>query len=128
MTDATAQHNVGNRPLIELGRAPYDGAFARSALDVVLSYAAFAQNPLVLFSGAGVLALIDTQDATALGRKSLRKVIDSLPLYDLETVFVEQASLVRFGIAMTQLPDFASPLGDAELAALRAGARHVLSL
>lgn len=117
-----------DRPLLELTQSPYQGAFARAALDAALAFAAFAQNPVIAFSGDGVLALVEGQKSTAIGRKSLRKVIDSLPLYDVDTVFVDDSALARWGVSSSALPDFARVLDDAQLGELRSRARHIVSL
>ncbi|MDP5055215.1 MAG: DsrE family protein, partial [Congregibacter sp.] len=96
-----------SRPLILLQTAPYDGSLARSSLDLALSFAVFAQQPQLLFCGAGVLCLSAHQHPDAIGRKSLRKVIDSLPMYDLETIFVDAGSLEMNGLNSAHLPGFA---------------------
>lgn len=116
------------KPLLILQSAAYEGSLARSAMDVALSFAVFAQAPTLLFAGEGVLALVSKQDPEAMGRKSLRKVIDSLPLYDVEHVYVEALALARFAIDRDQLPEFARIVDSAEIVALRSAAGHILSL
>lgn len=116
------------RPLVLLQSAPYEGSLARSALDLALSFAVFAQDPLLVFSGDAVLALKAHQSPAALGKKSLRKVIDSLPLYDVDRVFVDSASLTQRGITTQDLPAFAVALNPSELNALLREADHVISL
>ncbi|MDP4916715.1 MAG: DsrE family protein, partial [Haliea sp.] len=59
-------------------------SLARAALDTALATAAFEQPVNLLFLGAGVLQLIPHQDSSAVGVRNLRKVIDSMPLYDVE--------------------------------------------
>lgn len=115
-------------PLIVMQNAPYSGSLARSSLDLALSFAVFAQAPRLLFCGDGVLCLKTNQNAEALGKKSLRKIIDSLPLYDLEQVFVDQASLERYGLLPEDLPGFALCLSNDETRQLIREAGHVLSL
>jgi len=132
MTAATtSEQAIGGKtaaaPLIVLSRAPYDGSFSRGALDVIMSYAVFAQNPAVLFAGEAVLCLSEHQNPTAIERKSLRKVINSLPLYDVEVVYFDEAALVEYGLDAEALPDFARPLSATAIAELRAQAGHILS-
>lgn len=120
--------NTGHRPLIVLQSAPYDGSLARAALDVAMSFAVFAQRPRVLFSGDAVLALIDGQQPGLLGRKSLRKVIDSFPLYDLEDVYAEAAALETCGIDAELGPDFVQAVTAQEMRALFSTSSCILSL
>ena len=114
-------------PLIVVTRAPYDGALARSALDVAMSFAVFGQQPKLLFSGAGALCLVQREPAEALGRKSLRKVIDSLPLYDVEEVFVEAIALGAYGITVEEIPVFASPVDGPSIKQLQESRSRIVS-
>lgn len=115
-------------PLIVLSRAPYAGSAARAALDLALSFAVFNQAPQLLFCGDGVLQLAPAQRADAIGRRSLRRVIDSLPLYDVEEVHVDAADLQQRGMDAQGLPAGARLLDAAGVQALRAGAGQLLSL
>lgn len=92
--------------MIILQSAAYAGSLARASLDVAMSYAVFAQNPIVLFSGPAVSCLVATQQPESLGRKSLRKVIDSFPLYDIETIYADAQSMESLGLRVGELPDF----------------------
>lgn len=115
-------------PLIVLSQPPYQGSAARSALDLALAFAVFNQRPRLLFEGLGALQLRAGQDPSTAGRKSLRKVIDSLPLYDIDEIYVAQSALSACGIQPDALPPEARILDNDSLKALRAGARHILSL
>lgn len=114
--------------LIVLSRPPYAGNLARAALDLALAYAVFNQSPRILFQGAGAQQLRDGQAPDKAGRKSLRRVIDSMPMYDLDEIYVARESLERFAISADDLPAHAKILEPAAIARLRAGACHVLSL
>ncbi|MFT6770003.1 DsrE family protein [Congregibacter sp.] len=116
------------RPLILLQSAPYAGSLARSSLDLALSFAVFSQRPAVVFCGDAVMCLKAEQNTEAIGRKSLRKVIDSLPLYDIDRVFVDALSLEQNGLNPQDLPVFAVSLSTGELQDLIRGASHVISL
>lgn len=115
-------------PLILLQSAPYSGSLARSSLDLALSFAVFSQQPKLLFSGDAVLCLLAGQDAKAIGRTSLRKVIDSLPLYDIERVYVDEWSLKQFGLGSDGFPAFAVRVNSMQVQALIKEASHVISL
>ena len=90
-------------PLFIQHRAPYDGHSATELLDALLVSAAFGQNPVVLFQGEGVWQLLPDQAPQALGAKSLSAQLGALPLYDVETILVEQESLESRGLSAEQL-------------------------
>ena len=115
-------------PLIVLSQPPYAGTGARAALDLALAFAVFNQSPRVLFDGEGVLQLVHGQTPDALGRKSLARVIDSFPLYDLDQVFVADSALGHFGLSPAQLAGQARVLDASAVRQLRSDARHILSL
>ena len=115
-------------PLIVLSRAPYAGCAARGALDLVMAFAVFAQNPVVLLCGPGVLALTESQNPAMIERKSLRKVIDSFPLYDVERIYVCETSLRAWGVEPDRLPACAHIADAHTVCRLRAEAGHVVSL
>lgn len=114
--------------LLVLSRAPYAGSLARAGIDTALAYAAFEQPLSVLFTGAGVLQLVPAQAPAGIGRRSLRQVIDSLPLYDVETVYADAGALLRYRCDADDLPPFVAVLtaGEAQRA-LQERHRHVLS-
>lgn len=115
-------------PLIWLSTPPYAGSRARASLDVALSFAAFAQAPVLVFSGDAVLGLVARQPGVVADTPSLRKIIDSLPLYDVETIWVDADSLAAHGIPPSALPGFARVAECDQLRALLDAAGHVLSL
>ena len=108
-----------NSPLIIISRAPYDGSLARGALDAAMSFAVFGRQPKLLFSGAGALCLANRNPTSTLGRKSVRKVVDSLPLYDVDEVFVEASALASFNISSDEMPEFATVLDSAAIKLLQ---------
>lgn len=98
----------------------------RSALDTALAAAAFDQPVSLLFHGEGVLQLLSGQDSRAAGVRNLRKVIDSLPLYDIETLYVDAAAAIAFGLEQESLPVGAQWVDGAAIQALLARHDHVL--
>jgi sulfur relay (sulfurtransferase) DsrF/TusC family protein len=66
-----------------------------------------------------------TQDRS---HPSLRKVLDSMPLYDVDHLWVDLASLEQHGMDPVALPDYARGADNARLRDLIAHAGHVLSL
>lgn len=119
--------SIQRAPLIIISHSPYDGALARGALDAALSFAVFGQEPKLLFSGAGALCLAQREPAIQLQRKSVRKVIDSLPLYDIEEVFVESSALAAFDVALDELPSFAKSVDSAAVKQLHVDSLHIVS-
>jgi tRNA 2-thiouridine synthesizing protein C len=119
---------MGAYPLIVLSRAPYDGSAARAALDFGMAFAVFDRAPRLLFTGDAIMQLLPDQDARPIGRGSLRKVIDSLPLYDVDTCYVDRVALAAHGIDESGLPAGMTMLDAAGLSALYAGAAHLYSL
>ncbi|MEE4278172.1 MAG: DsrE family protein [Halieaceae bacterium] len=113
--------------LVRIAAAPYAGTRARAGLDAALAFAAFGQPPAVLLSGPGVLALPPRQANSSHGTPSLRKVLDSLPLYDIDTLWVCAASLERHGLADLELPAYAARADSALLRRLLSEASAVLS-
>ena len=79
--------------LFVLQQDPLSGSLARAGVDTALAYAAFDQPVSVLFCGAGVLQLAPQADTMRAGRRDLRRVIDSMPLYDIEAIFVDRGAL-----------------------------------
>ena len=113
-SDTTSSDNPALGPLVLIQHPPYQGHRARAGVDCALSFAVFSLAPVLVFVGDGVLCLTESA-AAADGRKSLRKLIDSLPLYDIETVFVEEQALRRFSLDTDQLPVFARVLSATDL-------------
>ena len=115
-------------PLIILSQPPYAGSGARAAVDLALSYAVFGKAPRLLLLGDGVLQLAGGQEPGESGRRSLGKVIDSLPLYDIDTLYLRAADASVRGLELSGLPAHVKCLDDDAVRQLRAGARHILSL
>ncbi|MFV8782769.1 sulfurtransferase complex subunit TusC [Microbulbifer sp. SA54] len=92
-------------------QAPYGNALAREGLEAVLAAAAMDQAPAVLFFGDGVFQLLQ-QNPQAIAEKNLRRNIQALPMFGVETLHVCKSSLQTRGIA----PDaIAIPGADIEL-------------
>lgn len=112
--------------LFVLQHAPLGVSLARAGIDTVLAYAAFEQPVNVLFSGAGVLQLASGADCQRVGRRDLRRMIDSMPLYDIETVFADAVALSTYGIS-DHLPPFVKTVDGNAIRELHARCNHILS-
>lgn len=118
---------AARKSILVVSRHAHPGSsLPRSALDTALAAAAFDQPVALLFLGEGVLQLLPAQDSSAAGVRNLRKVLDSLPLYEIETVYVDGAAAAAFGLARDALPAGAEWLDAADMRALLARHDHVL--
>ena len=106
------------RYLIICRRPPYGEAYAREALDVALATAAFDQPIALLFLGDGIMQLLNGHDSAAIGEKSFEKQLSALPMYDINTIYVDAAALQQRGLSAANLSLPAQALSDAEIAAL----------
>ncbi len=76
-------------------RPPFAGQSAREALDAALVAASYEIPTSLLLMGDGVLQLLSNQQPEAIPRKNLSAMFQALPLYGLETVYVDKQSLVE---------------------------------
>lgn len=106
------------RYLIICRRAPYGESYAREALDMALAAAAFDQTIALLFLGDGIGQLLNAQDSVAIGEKSFEKQISALPLYDINSIYVDAAALQQRGLSAADLSLPAQAVDDTEIAAL----------
>lgn len=79
--------------------APYGNATAREGLEAILACAAMDQVPEVLFINDGVLQLLE-QNPKAIGEKNLRRNLQALPMFGVETLHVCRQSLEARGISL----------------------------
>lgn len=114
------------RNVIVLRQSPYGGSLARASVDLALAMGAFEQNYDLLFMGAGVLQLIQQQDSEQIGVKNISRILSSLPLYDLESVYVDAKSLQRYGLSESDLVLPVILLKDAELASFLSDSDHLI--
>ncbi len=84
-------------------KAPYGSESPSETLDVALVCAAFGQSVSLLFQGDGVWQLLPEQQGQALDRKTLIAQLGALPLYDIEQVYADAASLRDRGLSAEQL-------------------------
>ncbi|QIB67386.1 sulfurtransferase complex subunit TusC [Kineobactrum salinum] len=120
--------NGPRQSILVISRHAHQGSsLARAALDTALSCAAFEQPVALLFQGEGVLQLLPEQDCSALRVRNLRKVIDSLPLYDIDCIYVDAEAATEFALSADQLPACARLLDGPALQRLLTQHDHVLA-
>ncbi|GAB3276201.1 sulfurtransferase complex subunit TusC [Parahaliea aestuarii] len=115
------------RLLLVTRSPPYGSSLARSALDTALAAAAFDMAPALLFLDHGVLQLLPQQEGAASETRSHGKVLDSLPLYDIDRIYVDAAALLHFGLQDMPLPAAAEVVDSTGIRALLEGCDHILS-
>lgn len=115
------------RHLLIIRHSPYGSSMARASVDLALAMGAFDQDFDLLFMGDGVLQLLKGQDTQAVGLKNIGKALSSLPLYDVERVFVDAGALSCHGVNEEQLVVPAEPLGDDRLQQLFSQYDHLVS-
>jgi tRNA 2-thiouridine synthesizing protein C len=96
--------------LVVIRRSPYGSSLARAAVDAALAAAAFGQSINLLFLGDGVLHLLPGQESDAIGLRNSGRLLASLPLYDIESVYADGAAIDRYGIELQAAPIAAEAL------------------
>lgn len=112
--------------LLVLRRAPYGRSLSRAGYDVALAAAAFEQPVSLLFMDDGVWHLLPEQRAEAIGARSIARTLESLPLYDIDRLYVDRESLARRALVADSLVESATPLDTAAVRELMASHDQVL--
>jgi len=90
--------------LFILQQSPYQSTLAREALDFALASAAFDQQVELLYVDDGVYQLLAQQESlNTFAQKNIEKTLQSLSLYEIETVNICQASAKSRGIEQLAL-------------------------
>ena len=117
---------TGHSLLVIVRQPPYGSSLARAALDTALASAAFEQAVSVLFMGDGVLQLMPDQDSEAIGVKNIGRLLASLPLYDIETVYVDANAARRYQLDLAAAPLPVRALDGKGMRKLMTGCDHLL--
>lgn len=72
---------------------PYGNSHAKEALDIALAAGTFEQDVNILFVGDACYQLIDNQDPKSINQKSIAKMLKVLPIYGIDEILVDMASL-----------------------------------
>lgn len=81
------------RVLIINRKPPYGTANAREALDVALTCAIFEMPVSMLFLGDGLYQLLKNQSPELINQKKHEAMISSLPMYDIDQLYVTESDL-----------------------------------
>jgi len=112
--------------LMILRHSPYGSSLAGASLDAALASAAFEQPVDLLFLGDGVLQLHAGQDSAAQGVRNKAKVLASLPLYDIERVYVDAEAAARYQLDLSEAPLPTESLDPNGMRRLMAAYDHLL--
>ncbi|MEE9355894.1 MAG: sulfurtransferase complex subunit TusC [Methylococcaceae bacterium] len=91
------------RFLFILGKAPYEGLHVQETLDMILATAAFEQSVSLLFLDQAVFQLNKNQHPGHQAVKETASIFKSLPLYDVEKIYIETESLGACGLTEDNL-------------------------
>lgn len=107
--------------------SPYGQNQAKEGLDAILTAAAFEQPLSVLFMDDGIWQLLKDQDPRVNGDKNLGNNLSALPLYDVESIYIDQRSLTARGLDTDELLLPVTPLHPEQIQQLLAEHDHILS-
>ncbi|MBI2292442.1 MAG: sulfurtransferase complex subunit TusC [Betaproteobacteria bacterium] len=99
-------------------KAPYGTVYALEALEVVLISAAFDQDVSMVFIDDGVYELVKGQSTKAIDMKNFSPAYRALEGYDVEKLYVDEASLKARGLTTESLLVPVEVLSSAQLAEL----------
>jgi len=85
--------------LIMIDQPPYGAWAGREALDMAFSLAAFDQPASLLFAGAGVNWLRQSQEAGGIGQKSLEKNLAAAPIFGIEAILADRVACQKYGLS-----------------------------
>ncbi len=114
------------RLLLVVRHSPYGSSLARASIDAALAAAAFEQPVTLLFASDGVLHLLPDQDTAAIGRRNSGRLLSSLPLYDIETVYADRAAVECYSIDLAAAPLPTKAVDETGMRDLIAQCDHVL--
>ncbi|KZX60255.1 hypothetical protein A3709_13275 [Halioglobus sp. HI00S01] len=114
------------RYVVLIRRTPYGSSLARASVDLALALGAFEQDFDLVFMGQGVLQLQREQASEAIGQKNVGRALSSLPLVDIESVYVEADALKRYGLCAGDLILPVHALEAEGIRALLADADHLV--
>lgn len=105
--------------------SPYENTIAKEGLDAVLAASVFEQKISVLFLNDGVFQLKKEQQPRDL--KNQGKMLNSLPLYDVNALFAHDKALHDRNIELTECCININPISGSSVTELMHSADHILS-
>lgn len=86
---------------------PYESSKVAEAIDMAYAGAAFDIEVGILFTGEGLLCLIEGQSTSNIESKSIEKKIQALPIYGVDSIWYEPSE--SYSIATSDLATAVSP-------------------
>jgi len=108
-------------------KAPYGTIYALESLEVVLITATFDQDVSLVFIDDGVYELAKGQQTKGIGIKNFSPSYRALEGYDVEKLYVDQASLDQRGLTEADLLVPVEVLNDQQMGELMAQQDVILS-
>jgi tRNA 2-thiouridine synthesizing protein C len=115
------------RILFLLRQPPYSSDHALEAIESVLVAGVFEQQVVVLFRDDGVWQLLKNQSGRSLGTRTVGKVVQALPEYEVNDIYVCAESLAERGLTVDDLVLRVTALSPHEQQALIAGQQAVMN-
>lgn len=104
---------------------PYSTPTAQEGVDALLAAAIFDQKITLIFMGDGVFQLQRNQ--TPNYSRNQIKMLQSLSMYDIDQVFVQESALSARGLVAADIAVANTSLTDAEIHQRLTSAAHILS-
>ncbi|MGV2871510.1 sulfurtransferase complex subunit TusC [Colwellia sp. E150_009] len=98
-------------------KAPYGSSAGKDALDIALVFGSFEQPVSLFFQGDGVWQLVQGQNGAIVAVKDYLKTFAAFEFYDIEEIYVCQASLIERNLADTFHIEAVQVLGSEAFAA-----------
>lgn len=98
-------NNDSNSPTVAIinTSAPFTSSNGKESLDLALIFGSFEVPPSLFFIGEGVWQLNDLANGESIGAKNYLKTLKALEFYDIENIYVCEASVAERDI--THLSD-----------------------
>lgn len=120
-------NNIQGSLLMVFRHAPYGRSLAREGLDMALAAGAMGMETRILFINDGVWQLLEHQQTGLLSVKNQLAMTRALPLYGVDELFVDAASLLERGIEPSSITIPVTPLSLDEVQSLFTKDGHILS-
>lgn len=111
--------------LIVLTKAPYGSSAIQEALDIVLAAGTFDQDVSLLITLDACYLLLPSQEPGLIQQKNSAKILNALPIYGIEKIFVNGKDATRRGLKSETISLPAHFMNQTEIADLYAQADTV---
>ncbi len=94
---------MAKRILFLLNQPPYGSSHAAEAIEAILVAGVFDQQVSVLFTGAGLYQLLSEQDGSAVGGRTVGKMLGAVPEYGVTDLYACRPSAERLNLGDANL-------------------------